>query len=53
MDDESLEGKTVSKRTGMPAAADRRLYAERLRYLVAGEDGWPTECGARVVNCHE
>ena len=42
MDDEILGGETVGERTGMPAAADRRLYAERLRYLVAGEDGWPT-----------
>lgn len=43
MDDEILGGMTVSERTGMPTAADRRLLAERLRYLVAGEDGWPTE----------
>ena len=43
MDDEILGGKTVGGRTGMPTAADRRLLAERLRYLVAGEDGWPTE----------
>lgn len=41
MDDEILGGMTVSERTDAPAAADRRLYAERLRYLVAGEDGWP------------
>lgn len=39
MDDEILGGKTVSERTGVPAAADRRLLAERLRYLVAGETG--------------
>lgn len=43
MDDEILGGENVSERTGVPAAADRRLLAERLRYLVAGEDGWPTE----------
>lgn len=39
MDDEILGGKAVSERTGVPTAADRRLLAERLRYLVAGEDG--------------